>query len=187
MFKFGKDSTRVHVESVAYHFYINEPISDPDDYVELIDCLYQSRPSDSIYIHLNSPGGNLDITMQIINAINQCEASVIGIADGQVASAASLILFSCPNIAIQDFSYVMLHDGSEGAFGKSNENLKQAQFTARLLKKIAHKTYEPFFTEEEVDSVLDGKDLWLSSEEVKERIQKLTEQQEEEEENIAEE
>lgn len=179
MFKFGKDNLRAHVASIDYHFYINDVIRDPDDYVELIDALYQGQPNHTIYLHLNTPGGALDITMQIINAIRTSEASVVGIADGPVASAGSLILFACPNIGIQPMSYVMLHDGSEGSIGKINENLKQAQFSAKLLSKIAHSVYEPFFTKEEIDSVLDGKDMWLTSEEVEERINKVKEQIEE--------
>lgn len=178
MFKFGKDNVRVHVESVALHFYINDAIDDPDDYVELIDALYQGQPNHTIYIHLNTPGGRLDVTMQIINAIRSSEAVVVGIADGQVASAGSLILFACPNIGVQPMSYVMLHDGSEGAFGKVNENLKQAQFTAKLLSNIAHSVYEPFFSKKEIDNILDGKDMWLTSEEVEERITKVKEKEE---------
>lgn len=185
MFKLAKENLKVHIESVALHFYINEAIAEADDYVELIDALYQGQPNHTIYIHLNTPGGRLDVTMQIINAIRSSEATVVGIADGQVASAGSLILFSCPNIGVQPMSYVMLHDGSEGAFGKANENLKQAQFTSKLLSKIAHSVYEPFFTKEEIDTVLDGKDMWLSSEDVEERIKQVKEQFEGE--NIAEE
>lgn len=175
MLKFGKENLKVHIESVAFHFYINDAISDPDDYTDLIDALYQGQPNHTIYIHLNTPGGDLGITMQIINAIRSSEATVVGIADGQVASAGSLLLFSCPHIGIQPLSYVMLHDGSEGAFGKANENLKQAQFTSKLLSKIAHSVYEPFFSKEEIDNVLDGKDMWLTSDEVEERIMKVKE------------
>lgn len=180
MFKLGKDNMKVHLNSVDFHFYINDAIDDPDDYVELIDALYQGTPNHTIYIHLNTPGGRLDITMQIINAITSSEATVVGLADGQVASAGSLILFSCPMIGIQPMSYVMLHDASEGALGKVSENLRQAQFTSRLISKIAHSVYEPFFTKEEIDEILDGKDYWLSSEEVEKRISDVKKAHEEE-------
>lgn len=178
MFKIGKDNVRAHVGSVEYHFYISGPIVEDDDYVELIDTLYQGRDTDNIVIHLNTPGGNLDITMQIINAIRSSSATVIGVADGPVASAGSLILFSCPNIAVQKFSYVMLHDGSEGSMGKVNENFQQAMFSVKLLRSVYHEVYSGFFTEEEIDKVLEGRDMWLTSEEVEERITKLKEENE---------
>lgn len=181
MLKFGKDIIRAHIETVALHFYINDVIAEPDDYIDLIDALYQGQPNQTIYIHLNTPGGSLGIAMQIINAIRASEATVVGIADGQVASAGSLLLFACPNIGVQPLSYVMMHDGSEGVGGKINENLKQAQFSDKLLRKICHDVYGPFFSKKEIDAVLEGKDLYLTSDEIEERIVKAKEN------NIAEE
>lgn len=181
MLKFGRELERAHIASVDRHFYINGPIDDEDDYIDLIDTLYQGKPNETVVIHLNTPGGRLDITMQILNAIRTSEAEVVGIADGQVASAGSLLLFACPNIGVQPYSYCMLHDGSEGAFGKVNENLKQALFTTKLLSQIAHSVYEPFFTKEEIDKVLDGNDMWLTSEDIEDRIKNLSKQLEEKE------
>lgn len=171
MFKLGnRDLERVHLAAIDRHFYITGPIEDEDDYIDLIDALYQGKPTETIVIHLNTPGGRLDITMQILNALKTSDADVICIADGEVASAGTLILFAAKQIAVQPYSYVMLHDGSEGTRGKVNENLKQATFTAKLLAKLAKDIYIPFFTEAEVDAILDGKDMWLMSEEVNERI-----------------
>lgn len=174
MLKFERDIERAHVGSIDRHFYINGPIVDVDDYVGLIDTLYMGKPNETIVLHLNTPGGDLNITMQIINAMKTSEADVIAIADGQVASAGSLILFAASSIGVQPYSYVMMHDGGEGLGGKANENLKQAQFTSKLLSTMAHSIYEPFFTKDEIDAVLEGKDMWLTSEEVEERITNLT-------------
>lgn len=182
LFKMNKDNLRAHVEGISYHFYINDAIDDPEDYIELIDTLYQARPTDTVYIHLNTPGGRLDITMQILNAMKVSDASVVSIADGEVSSAGTLLLFSAPNIAVQPFSSAMLHDGSEGMMAKTNENVKRALFSQKLVKKLAYECYRPFFTEEEIDSVLEGKDLYLTSEEIKERIQAVVNKEEENEE-----
>lgn len=181
MFKFQRDNVKVHISSVDFHYYINGPISDPDDYIDMIDALYTGKPNETIIIHLNTPGGRLDIAMQIINAIKVTEAEVITLADGEVASAGSLILFAASNIAVQPYSYVMIHDGSEGAGGKLNENLKQAQFSAKMLTKLYKDIYVPFFTEAEVDAVLDGKDMWLTSDEVNERVKQVATPKEEDE------
>ena len=181
MAKYGKDYYRGQVAAVQHHFYITGAIGEADEYIDLIDCLYSGKQGDSVVIHLNTPGGHLDTTMQIINAIRASECEVIGLADGPVCSAGTLILFACPNIGVQDFSYLMLHDGSEGVMGKINENLKQAQFTAKLLEKICLDVYQPFFTKKEIQSILDGKDMWLTSEEVNLRIVKAVKEENEKE------
>lgn len=174
MFNIGaRDIERAHINGVDRHFYINDGIENADDYIDLIDALYQGKPNENVCIHLNTPGGRLDIAMQIINAIKASDANVVGMADGEVASAGSMILFACPNIAIMPYSYVMIHDGGEGNGGKLNENLKRALFSANLIKKIYYDVYIPFFSKEEIDMVLEGKDMWITAEEVTERINKV--------------
>jgi ATP-dependent Clp protease protease subunit len=176
MFKLGnKDIERVHLAALDRHFYINGPIEDEDDYVDLIDALYQGKANETIVLHLNTPGGRLDITMQIINAMRVSDANVVTVADGMVASAGSLLLFASENIGISPYSYVMMHDGSEGVGGKLNENAKQVLFSQKLMRKLAFDIYKPFFSDEEIEAVLEGKDLWLMSDEVEERIKKAME------------
>ena len=71
----------------------------------------------------------------------------------------------------------MLHDGSGGNIGKINENLKSAEFTAKRLSHIYHKVYGRFFSEEEVQSVLDGRDLYLDSAEVEKLLEEAIEEE----------
>lgn len=184
MFRIGnKDNYRGKVSALDHHFFVSGPIEEEEDYIDLIHTLYTAQPSETVVLYLNTPGGRLDLTMQIINAMRSSEADVIAIADGAVASAGSLILFAAPNIGVQPLSYVMMHDGTEGLGGKSNENLKQAQFTTKLMRQICRSIYGPFFSEEEIDSLLDGKDMWLTSEDVESRINKVVEIKKDKEEN----
>lgn len=172
-----KDITRVHALSSSYHFYIHGSVGPSEDYIDLLDTLYTATSSDIVYIHINSPGGYLDTACTILHAMAETEANVITCADGLVASAGSLIFFAGQAMKIGEFCEVMLHDGSSGELGKINENLKSAEFTSRRISNIYHKIYGRFLSKEEVDSVLDGKDLYLSGDEVEELIEKAIEEQ----------
>lgn len=174
---------RMEVTSSEFHYYISGKIDEAENYVELIDLLYGGRPQDTVYIHLNTPGGYLDSAIQIINAINATKSQVITVADGSVASAGTLILFSGDGIIVNPFSYAMIHDGSEGVLGKVSENIKQAEFSSKFIRELFHSIYQPFLSEEEVDSVLDGKDMWINSEDLKNRVVSVSKQQQEEEVN----
>ena len=177
----AKDFALRHdIAAAEFHYYLSGAVGPAEDYVDLLDLLYGGRPNDTVYIHLNTPGGSLDTTLQILNAINTSASQVVTVADGSVASAGTLILFSGDGIMINPFSYAMLHDGAEGLIGKLSENLKQAQFSSRFVRELCHHVYQPFFTEEEVDSILDGKDMWLTATELNERAVKAAKQQEEE-------
>lgn len=173
--KLYKDYMRAQVNVITYHFYIHGAIGDSDEYVDLLDTLYTASETDVIMLHLNTPGGYLNTAVEIIHAIAQCSGVVVCCADGQVASAGSLIFFAGHQFIIGEFCEVMLHDGSGGNIGKINENLKSAEFTAKRLSHIYHKVYGRFFSEEEVQSVLDGKDLYLTSDEVGELIESAIE------------
>lgn len=174
-----KDDYRVHTMLQAHHFYIHGAIEGSGDYVDLLDCLYSSPPNDIIYIHLNTPGGALNTTVEIMHAIAQTEATVVTCADGQVASAGSLLFFCGHSFQVGEFCEVMLHDGSSGELGKINENLKSAMFTSARLAAIYHKIYGRFFTEEEVDKVLEGQDMYLTAFDIEERISAVLSEEEE--------
>lgn len=163
---------RMNVVGADFHYYLSGPVGEAAQYVDLIDILYSGKEADTVYIHLNTPGGSLDTTIQILNAIKASNATVITVADGVVASAGTLILLSGHSVAIQPFSYAMFHDGAERMMGKLNENLKQANFAAAFLKKLYHEVYNPFLSKKEIDDIIGGKDLWLTAEELTNRLKK---------------
>jgi len=170
-----RDYVRVQPTGLVYHFYIHDDIGPAGDYVDLLDALYTSGPEDNIILHLNTPGGYFNTVCEILTAIRASQAFVTTRADGEVASGGSLLLFAGDGIVIGDFCEVMLHDGSGGAGGKINENLRSAEANSRRFAKVYHSVYEPFFTEEEVDEILEGKDLYLLAEDVTERVQAVVE------------
>lgn len=151
-------------------FFIYEEIGEASLYVDMIQTLDYAGPGNEVNIRLCSPGGNLDSAIAIIHAIQRCQAKVIAHADGPLASAATMIFLACDEFMISPYSNFMFHDASEGSLGKVNENLKSTQATHNLIHKLYHDIYEPYFSAEEVEDILNGKDVYLSSEEMLERI-----------------
>lgn len=184
---FGRDYMRAQASGITYHFYIHGEIGESEEYVDLLDTLYNATNNDTIIIHLNTVGGYLNTAVEIIHAIAQTSGFVITSADGLVASAGSLLFFAGQGLIVGEFCEVMLHDGSGGAMGKINENLKSAMFTSKRLSNIYHKIYGRFFSSEEVDKVLNGEDLYLDAEEVEAIIDAAAKAEEESLEEIEEE
>jgi len=169
---------RPQATGVQHHFFITGQIKGADNYLDLIECLYSATPKDEIILHINTPGGDLDATIQIVNGIRSCAGVVIGIADGIVASAGTIIFFSSHSLVVQPFSYFMFHDGSEATIGKINDNLAQVTFMSKFLANLFMEVYTPFFSKAEVTKILNGKDLWLTSDEIVERITKVVGEEE---------
>lgn len=166
------NNVKVEVNGMTYHLYITGVITQPEDFMEEIHILTTAQPNDVIYIHLNTPGGSLPTTINIIQAIRDSQATVVACADGEVSSGGSLIFFSCPNMKVGDYCHFLIHDGSTGNYGKLSENIMAAQHESRLLKKVYEDVYYPFLTKKEISNVLKGQDLYLMSEDLDKRIER---------------
>ena len=157
--------------------YLNGPIPGPDnnDIVEAIEAMRDAEMSKHVYLYINTTGGSLDTTKQIIHAIKDSDATVVGIADGEVASGGSLIFFSCDGMVFNPYASFLLHDAHGGAIGKVSDNIASIKHTSDDLRRLYTDIYGPFFSEEEIEEVLNGREFYLSSEEAEERVKQYAE------------
>lgn len=162
---------RGYPSGVTHNFYIYGPVSDDiNEYVDMISVMDLSEEFDTINLYINTPGGSLETTLSVVHAMLRSKAHIVCHADGQVASAGTLIFFAGKSFAVYPFAHAMFHDGSTIIGGKFSENLKAAQATSELIHKVCMELYTPYFTEEEVEAILSGGDKYLSSEELHKRV-----------------
>lgn len=166
--------------AATHNFYIYGVIEELPDYVDLITVLDYAQEHDTINVFINSPGGDLDVAISIIHAIMRTRANVSTYADGRVASAATLIFLASQSQVVLPYSNFMFHDGAYGMSQKVNEHLKHATATTELLSKLAHDLYSSVFSEDEIEEILEGRDRYMDSEEMVERLSAHYEKMEEE-------
>ena len=172
-FSVGGDTSTKQEVSSSYDYYLSDVITHDHNTLSLIKQLKTAHPNDIVHIHINTPGGDMYTTMQIINSIRACPATVATHADGQVASAGSLIFFSGDMMSVAELSTFLIHNGSGGIGGKMSDMHLQSDDLKATCYKIFHSVYEPFLTSDEVDKVLSGVDIYLDSEQVIGRINKV--------------
>jgi hypothetical protein len=73
----------------------------------------------------------------------------------------------------------MFHNYSGGVFGKGGEMMDQLEFERSWSTNLLHDVYKDFLTEAEVNTILDNRDIWLTSDEVSERLQARSDKTEE--------
>jgi ATP-dependent protease ClpP protease subunit len=88
---------------------------------------------DTIYLHVNSPGGAAWDGITIMNALRRHKARVEVIVDGLAASAASVIAMAGDHITMNRGAQMMIHDASGGAWG----NAELMEETAEILHKLS--------------------------------------------------
>lgn len=149
--------------------YITGPISEPSNYNELCYTLGQASESSTFTLHINTPGGIIDSAFMIVAAIKQSKAHVIAELSGTVASAGTLISLACDDIVVADHLSFMIHNYSGGMAGKGHEMKARQKFTDTHLNKAFKSFYSGFLSNEEMERVVEGTDMWMGTEEVIER------------------
>lgn len=158
--------------SKDFDYYLDGYIVEPSAYRELLYCLDSMQEHDTLTMHINSGGGRLDSSMQLVSAMNDCQGKVTAVVSGMAASGASLIALQAPNIIITPNSQMMLHNASYGVYGKEGEILSEVKFSEKYLDKVIHQAYDGFLTETEIKHLKIGQDFYFDSAEIMGRLEK---------------
>lgn len=153
-----------------HHYYITDEIGDVEPFLDLINTLKTAEQHDTIFIYLNTPGGSLTTTIQIISAMRQSNATVVTCLEGEVCSAGTMIFLTGHKHIVNANCTFMIHNYSHWVGGKGNEVNVRVKYTEEYFRKLAENIYGKFLTTEEIKGVLDGKDLWMDSDEVLSRL-----------------
>lgn len=164
--KYYKQALQVSI----HHFYIVDEIGDVPPFLDMINTLKTAEQHDTVFIYLNTPGGNLYTAIQIISAIRQSNATVVTCIEGMVASAGTLLFLAGHKHVVNPNCTFMIHNYSHGAWGKGNEVALRVKHSEHYFNKLANDLYGKFLTEDEINDVINGKDFWMESEEVLKRL-----------------
>jgi len=154
-------------------FYLSDAIGHPNFYTDMVHRIRSATPNDIIYIHLNTPGGNLDTGVQIINAIRSTAAKVVTVLDGKAYSLGTLIFLAGHEFHVCDDCTMMFHNYSSGLYGKGNEQLAEVTAAAKWFSKLMRHICYPFLSKEEITSIEKGEDMWMDSDEVRKRLKNM--------------
>lgn len=155
------------------HFYLSEEIAEPDAYADMIHRINIASPMDVIFIHLNTPGGNLATGIQIINAMQNSQAKVVTVLESMAYSLGTLIFLAGDEMVVNDHCMMMIHNFKGGLQGKGQELVAQLDATVKWFAAVSKKIYVPFLSEDEFERIIRGEDLWMQSPEIRKRLDKM--------------
>lgn len=155
-----------------YDLYLSGPIEGPDLYVDWMDTIRNAYQGDDVIIHINSGGGVIDTALQMLRCISETTAHVTCSVEGSCMSAATMIFLAGDTLLISPHSLFMFHNYSGGTFGKGGEMYDNVVFEREWSRRFLQDIYKNFLTDQEIQAMLDNKDIWMHSEEVIERCKK---------------
>lgn len=163
-----------------HHLYLSGRIQAPEYYIDTIHIIRSAPPEDVVHLHLNTEGGRLDTGVQIINAIKSSSCPVICSLEAEAHSLGTLIFLAADEWIVHDHCMMMFHTYSGGAFGKGHEQAAQIEASSKWFADLARDIYIPFLTESEVESIIEGRDLWLHTADIRKRLDRMVKQIEKE-------
>ncbi len=162
---------QVPVRQVSY--YICGELKEPEYYTELFFTLRSASETDLIYLHLNSPGGDFNTGLQIINNMAASPARVVTIVEARAYSMAALIFLSGDEMYVHDNCQLMFHTYSGVFAGKGNEQEAEVAAVGKWFGKVMQRICTPFLSDAEIARILMGGDFWIDSDEIRRRLKRL--------------
>ena len=159
------------VRQVSY--YLCGEIREPQYYTELFYTLRTASETDLVYLHLNSSGGDFNTGPQIINNVLASNARVVTILEARAYSMAALIFLCGDELIVHDNCQLMFHIYSGIFAGKGNEQQAEVIAVGSWFEKVMSRLCSPFLSMHEIENILKGSDVWLDSDEIRRRLQRM--------------
>jgi len=160
--------------SVANHYrvFLDNGIEEPAKYRDLIQILISATESDLVELVVSCDGGSLDTTIDITNALRVTEATTRAVITSKAHSGGSFIALACDEVIALPHVAMMIHQPRGGTMGRHCEQMVEQRFVDEWIKGFYLDIYKDFLTVAEITSVLEGKDIWLNSDQINERAAK---------------
>lgn len=165
------------INKTTYTVYLDSHISEPSAYRDVTDILINAVEGDTIEFIINSPGGDLHTAIQLVALMEQTQAETVGILH-DASSAAAVIFMACDVKQLHPYSGLMFHDFSMGVDEKSVNVSGSRRNYEHVYNKMLDKYTKGMLTDEERKELHCGKDMYIYSEEIAERLNGSLEEKE---------
>lgn len=156
--------------SNEYHLRIARPITEVDDFEEEFQLFAGAGDDDVIKIDIVTPGGNVDTGHMLRRAIVRTAAHTIAYIGPTCASMGTVIALACEEWEIDEMSSFMIHTGSYGYGGIAPHVKACVDHTDKMIERLVRTTYAGFLSEDEIQRVIDGKEMYFEGDELAQRL-----------------
>ena len=163
-----------------YDIILDENIREPAYYRQAFHVLRTAKEGDRINIILNNSGGRIDSAICFRNLIKETQAEVLAVLEGETHSAASMIALSCHGVHVKPYASMMIHHASFGSGGTVQNVMDHVNFTSKQTERLIRDVYSSFLSESELDEVVRNREIWLTDDEIGERLDRMYEARREE-------
>jgi ATP-dependent protease ClpP protease subunit len=157
-------------------FFLDEDIKEARYYRPLVQHLLSASERDTVEVLLSTGGGDLGGCLQVLEALKCTSADTTAIVMGDCHSAGSIVAMYCNDVVVLDSACMLVHSASYGTGRQKSRDVKDyVEFSSAYLEGIFRDAYEGFLNEEELQEVMNGRELWLTAQDIRDRLQARSE------------
>lgn len=156
---------------VKYTVNITDDFDRPSTFDQLVALLGSATEEDEIIFNINSYGGYIDTLNMLLGWKALCPARQVHVLMGNASSAGSAFFLSkADQYIVGEGATMMIHEFQSGVSGTQSNNDRRNAHSSSESKKFINKTYAHFLTDQEIEQVLMGVEIYLDSQEIHERL-----------------
>ena len=178
----GLQKKTVSVETVTQSFdiiriYLPDSINELDEHMDQIEAIRDAQEGDLVEVYcISNRGGYIDTIVPLCNALATTPAHTVCYVEGHNSSAGTFPAMIAQEVHVGAYASFMLHCAQGGGdYGTLVNNAESARFFEKQYSQLLEDVYYGFISPEEAKALHEGRELYLDSEAIRERLQRRME------------
>mgnify|MGYP003503521569 CR=1 FL=1 len=163
----------IFAQALGNRFVINitSDFDSSDTYDEVVALLSNSTEADEIVWNISSYGGFVNSLSMILGWKAMCPAHQTHVLHSNADSCASVFFLSdADQYIVGDGATMFLHEIQAGVSGTTSNMIRHMEHLKETNETFIKRSYSGFVSEEEMDQILMGVEVFLTSEQIRERL-----------------
>lgn len=156
---------------IKYIVNITDDFDDAKSFDEVVALLANATEDDEITWNIVSRGGYITSLEMLLGWKQMCVAKQIHVLTSEAASCATAFFLSpADQYLVFDTASFMIHESSYGSGGTASNVRRHTQHVDKKNDKFVRDTYKGFLSEDEIEDVLKGVEVYLDAEDIRNRL-----------------
>src|SRR5574344_1488501 len=172
----------VSVETVTHSYnviriFLQKEIDSIEQHMDQIEAIRDAQEGDLVEVYcISNRGGYIDTIVPLCNALATTPAHTVCYVEGHNSSAGTFPAMIAQEVHVGAYASFMLHCAQGGGgYGTLVNNAESARFFEKQYSQLLEDVYYGFISPEEAKALHEGRELYLDSEAIRERLQRRAE------------
>lgn len=160
---------------------ITSDFDSSDTYDEIVALLSTATEVDEIVWNVSSYGGFVNSLQMLLGWKAMCPAHQTHVLHSNADSCASVFFLSdADQYIVGDGATMFLHEIQAGVSGTTSNMIRHMEHLKETNESFIKKSYQDFVSEEEMNQILTGVELFFTADQIRERLQQREQKRQEE-------